>query len=495
MTIPSTVTVIDRNAFVLCKSLKSVVIPPSLGQIGSYMFAGCSALEEIEIPEGITDIGDGAFADCKSLKEIKMPESVTTIGYGSFAGCTIRELYIPKSVTTMDYGNPFFGCESLQSLVLDSSNQDYTIEDGALYNKDKTKIIALLSTVKEFTVPEGVDSIVGSAFRDCAQLEKITIPTSVKYIGESAFEDCISLKTIYANPVSCPELYGDIFKNVRSDVVVYVRFGSVNSYMDNQVWAVFKNYEEIGTFVSKDIMFGITSEENKEVAAYKPVRSKDYSYGSYEFGRDKMFSMALPSEVEYDNCTYSVTSIADRFFYNQDELREVYIPKTVVSIGDEAFFNCDELQSVNIPNSVVSIGRRSFNWCRNLKSILIPSSVDTIKEGTFDSCYSLNSIYVNCAVPPKADMSAFDGVQRSAKIFVPVGSLAAYQASAPWNEFTNIYESDFAALTDIPNDQPGGGKDVYSLQGICIKRNATEADIDALPEGLYIIGGRKVYVK
>lgn len=89
----------------------------------------------------------------------------------------------------------------------------------------------------------------------------------------------------------------------------------------------------------------------------------------------------------------------------------------------------------------------------------------------------------------------FDGVQRSAKIFVPVGSLPAYQAFAPWNEFTNIYESDFAAITDITNDQPGGYQDVYSLQGICIKRNATEADIDALPEGLYIIGSKKVYVK
>lgn len=36
------------------------------------------------------------------------------------------------------------------------------------------------------------------------------------------------------------------------------------------------------------------------------------------------------------------------------------------------------------------------------------------------------------------------------------------------------------------------GRDVYSATGMLLRRNATEADVDALPAGLYIVGGRKV---
>ena len=36
--------------------------------------------------------------------------------------------------------------------------------------------------------------------------------------------------------------------------------------------------------------------------------------------------------------------------------------------------------------------------------------------------------------------------------------------------------------------------DIYNLQGILIKRDATQADIDNLPTGIYIINGNKVTI-
>lgn len=37
--------------------------------------------------------------------------------------------------------------------------------------------------------------------------------------------------------------------------------------------------------------------------------------------------------------------------------------------------------------------------------------------------------------------------------------------------------------------------DVYTLQGILLKRNASQDYIDALPAGLYIIGGKKYVIR
>ena len=37
--------------------------------------------------------------------------------------------------------------------------------------------------------------------------------------------------------------------------------------------------------------------------------------------------------------------------------------------------------------------------------------------------------------------------------------------------------------------------DIYTTTGILVKRNATKADIDVLPAGIYIVGGKKVAVR
>ncbi len=52
-----------------------------------------------------------------------------------------------------------------------------------------------------------------------------------------------------------------------------------------------------------------------------------------------------------------------------------------------------------------------------------------------------------------------------------------------------------AGIEDIVVDGADKVSDVYNLQGIVIKRNASANDIDNLPAGVYIINGKKVAVK
>ncbi|MDE6142718.1 MAG: hypothetical protein K2F94_01430, partial [Muribaculaceae bacterium] len=48
-----------------------------------------------------------------------------------------------------------------------------------------------------------------------------------------------------------------------------------------------------------------------------------------------------------------------------------------------------------------------------------------------------------------------------------------------------------AGVDDIALDETASN-DVYNMHGVLILRDATDAQIDALPRGIYIIGGRKV---
>ena len=83
--------------------------------------------------------------------------------------------------------------------------------------------------------------------------------------------------------------------------------------------------------------------------------------------------VVIPSSVEHNNVTYSVTSIGNSAFSGCSGLTSVTIPSSVTSIGDYAFSGCSGLTSVTIPSSVTSIGDYAFSGCSDLTSINVAS--------------------------------------------------------------------------------------------------------------------------
>ncbi len=91
------------------------------------------------------------------------------------------------------------------------------------------------------------------------------------------------------------------------------------------------------------------------------VTYRGTSYDSYS--KEYTGSVVIPESVNYNNVTYSVTSI-----------------------GPYAFYVCSGLTSITIPNSVTSIGKWAFSYCIGLTSVTIPNSVTGITEYAFSDC-------------------------------------------------------------------------------------------------------------
>lgn len=139
----------------------------------------------------------------------------------------------------------------------------------------------------------------------------------------------------------------------------------------------------------------------------------------------------IPSSVEYNEVTYSVTRIGRIAFYGCSSLTSITIPNSIISIGNQAFEDCQSLTSVFIPSSVASIGENVFPWgirrnemsvditnpyydsrdnCNAIietatnkliagcNSTIIPSSVTIIASGAFDGCYELASVTIPAGV-------------------------------------------------------------------------------------------------
>lgn len=112
--------------------------------------------------------GDGWFEDWH-VKEIRLPKTVTKINSSAFTNNrNLADFYIPASVTSIDYG---LGIEtrSFPKFHVDKENPNYASDDdGALYSKNMTVLLAVPSSVPvtdgRYKVREGVTAIHGHAF-------------------------------------------------------------------------------------------------------------------------------------------------------------------------------------------------------------------------------------------------------------------------------------------------------------------------------------------
>ena len=62
-----------------CDRLTSITIPDSVTKIERHAFAHCSKLASITIPNSVISICESAFWACSSLQHITIPNNVTTI--------------------------------------------------------------------------------------------------------------------------------------------------------------------------------------------------------------------------------------------------------------------------------------------------------------------------------------------------------------------------------------------------------------------------------
>lgn len=191
--IGSGVTSVGDFMFQECTGLASVTIPGSVTSIGDMAFSACMNLSSFTIQGAsqLTFIGDGAFDNCMRLSSFPIPAGVTSIGEAAFASCVnLTEVEIPAGVTYIGE-EAFSYCLQLSSIGIAQGNVNYLVEDGVLFNNDKTTLICYPAgkSGASYTVPAEVVVIAGGAFASCRNLTSITFEdnSQLTTIGMSAF--------------------------------------------------------------------------------------------------------------------------------------------------------------------------------------------------------------------------------------------------------------------------------------------------------------------
>jgi len=156
----------------------------------------------------------------------------------------------------------------------------------------------------------------------------------------------------------------------------------------------------------------------------------------------------IPSMIEYNGVTYSVTSIGESAFKGCSWWRTFTIPSSITSIGHYAFDGCSSLAYLTISDGVSSIESGAFSRCTSLTSITIPNSVTSIGSGIFSGCTSLSYINVDSN---NLSYCSVDGIlfskDKTVLIQYPVGNTTA-EYTIP-NSVTTIGSSAFSACGNL----------------------------------------------
>ena len=99
VTIPETVTCIEKGAFANCTRISAISLPPALREIKSCAFLGCSSITSMTFPNSIKNIGNYVFSFCDSLSSLTLSNSIESIGDAAFSGCSFTKLITPSAVT------------------------------------------------------------------------------------------------------------------------------------------------------------------------------------------------------------------------------------------------------------------------------------------------------------------------------------------------------------------------------------------------------------
>ena len=136
--------------------IEKLLIPAETKKIGRRAFFGCTNLLCVEGMEGVEESGGDVFTNTKIVLS---EENGYCIGGVVFGG-------------------------KVQDGTLTLPGNARTIADNAFFCRDK---------IVKLEMPEGLENIGRSSFRDCFNLKELRFPASLKRLGGRAFYGCTDL--------------------------------------------------------------------------------------------------------------------------------------------------------------------------------------------------------------------------------------------------------------------------------------------------------------
>lgn len=166
----------------------------------------------VEIPEGITTLigNDGTpnnfcLRGYEAIGRLILPSTLQLETVAQEVYEELLDMWLETSHTEMYFSSYEMSgfmmatpvvCKSVEIEEIENHSPYLAIEDGVIYNSDKTRLIFCFKKKKTFVVPASVRIIESHAFCNQTTLRSLVLPEHLNEIHSGAFIGCTSLKKI-----------------------------------------------------------------------------------------------------------------------------------------------------------------------------------------------------------------------------------------------------------------------------------------------------------
>lgn len=291
-----------------------------------------------------------------------MPDSLQSVGEFAFSGITpIDPIRIPANLT--DIGEGAFACKRLTGIEVADDNPRYIAENGMLFNKDKTTLLACVENWKDtYEIPATVTRIGSGAF-EYRNLTEMTIPNHIIEMGISVFRSCSKLKSVIFPPA-----------------LTEIEYGTFSDCVSLQQVKLPQNLTQIGELAFYNC-FGL-----KELTLPDSV----LKIGKHSFWYAGLKEITIPAAVtEIGFGAFSGTSLR-KVCFNAVNCEKMGSEEDYGVARTRVFYDCSVLTEIIIGENVRSIpefafaGLGGYNGDSPLERVVIPESVTAIADNAFD---------------------------------------------------------------------------------------------------------------
>lgn len=312
------------------------------------------------------------------FSKVTIGEGITELGSKMFHGSSSLEVELPSTLEKINNSENF--CYSVEKITLSSMNKHFTLEEGALYDKNKTEIIFYATDTTNsnrafFNVPETVTTIRSGAFYQNNSLEEITILPTVTTIEENAFSH-------YMNEVNFM---------VKKDSAIY-------NYIQN----------------SEGTLTATLIPDNALIAGTLHIYDGDYlSYILYDTG--ELSFLGHGTAYHFDD-TYETKKVP---WYNYiDKVKSVMIEEGVENLPNYMLDDIPNLETLHIPSTLGNLGTYATVNCPNFMEFTVSPDNDTYylhngalysKNGGFHTMHRLPPARKDTTYSPYYMISSISG--------------------------------------------------------------------------------------
>lgn len=450
------------------------------------------------VPAGMQSAG--VLKMCKALKIVKFPANETAANLTS-----LKEA--------------FMNCAALEICDISGLTGVTDITD-AFYNTAITSVN--LSAWTNVTKSE-------DAFGMCSKLQSVVLPANFT-VGKFLFDRCSALRLIDWS------LYeGDTAPVIAADANVFEGLTAEEQNLITMMVpeAVFESFKADATWANVNLQ-AVSSEEEgvytinaNDIPADLSDARKITLMGLWDTPKFKALSTALGNNTSasatntvLESIDMSMAEIAVATNLNTDfpgglfgpVPRGVFRKCTALTVvimpaADQAanfrsfegaFNGCSALTAIDLKGCTgLNNTNEAFYSCEALEKVVLPGNFQ-FGTDTFDRCEALKEIdwtSFEGTEAPAFKMNSLPTLGKALTIKVPAAAYDSFVANTSWNPYTIVADGQSALTTITADAEAQSARTVYDFSGRQVTVLAPGQDVNTLPAGLYIVGGRKVLVK